>query len=115
MPRKRMQPSSARQLAIELLASAGEPLRAKELAKRIVESGRCSGLKGKTPGATVSAMLAVGSKPGGPFARVDKGTYVLAEQASPPPKRTSQAKTRPTRIPASKTRKRAKPSSKTAH
>ena len=31
MPRKRMQPSSARQLAIELLASAGEPLRAKEL------------------------------------------------------------------------------------
>jgi hypothetical protein len=109
-----MQPTSARQLAIELLASAGEPLRAKELAKRIVESGRCSGLKGKMPEATISAMLAVGSKPGGPFARVDKGTYVLADQASLAPKRTSQAKARTTRTPAA-ARKRAKPSSKTAH
>jgi hypothetical protein len=25
-------------------------------------------------------MLAVGSKPGGPFARVDKGTYTLANR-----------------------------------
>jgi hypothetical protein len=27
-------------------------------------------------------MLAVGSKPGGPFKRVDKGTYTLAEKTS---------------------------------
>ena len=39
-------------------------------------------LKGKTPEATISAMLAVGSKPGGPFTRVDKGTYTLADTAA---------------------------------
>jgi hypothetical protein len=30
-------------------------------------------------------MLAVGSKPGGPFKRVDKGTYALADATTPPP------------------------------
>ena len=34
--------------------------------------------------ATISAMLAVGSKPGGPFKRVDKGTYTLADASTPP-------------------------------
>jgi hypothetical protein len=51
-------------------------------AKRVLASGRCAGLKGKTPEATITAMLAVGSKPGGPFARVDKGTYTLADAPS---------------------------------
>lgn len=112
-----MQPTSAKQLAIELLASAGEPLRAKELAKRIIESGRCSGLKGKTPEATISAMLAVGSKPGGPFTRVEKGTYTLADGASPAPKQTSRARSATTttraRTAAKKT-KRAGPTNKKA-
>ena len=62
--------------------TADQPLKAKEIAKRVIESGRCSGLKGKTPEATISAMLAVGSKPGGPFKRVDKGTYTVAETTS---------------------------------
>ena len=44
--------------------------------ERVIESGRCSGLKGRTPEATIAATLAVGSKPGGPFQRVDKGTNV---------------------------------------
>jgi hypothetical protein len=30
-------------------------------------------------------MLAVGSKPGGPFKRVDKGTYALADATTPAP------------------------------
>ena len=72
----------AKQVAIGVLREAGEPLHAKEIAKRVLESGRSSGLKGKTPEATISAMLAVGSKPGGPFTRVDKGTYTLAEAAA---------------------------------
>jgi hypothetical protein len=72
----------AKQVAIDVLRQAGEPLHAKEIAKRVLESGRSSGLKGKTPEATISAMLAVGSKPGGPFKRVDKGTYTLAEAAT---------------------------------
>src|SRR5206468_8442123 len=72
----------AKQVAIDVLRKAGEPLHATEIAKRVIASGRCSGLKGKTPEATITAMLAVGSKPGGPFARVDKGTYALADSAS---------------------------------
>src|SRR4051812_39897243 len=69
-----------------------EPLKAKEIAKRVIASGRCSGLKGKTPEATISAMLAVGSKPGGPFKRVDKGTYTLAETTSASSTPATQAK-----------------------
>ena len=69
----------AKQVAIDVLRTAGEPLHAKEVAKRVLASGRCAGLKGKTPEATISAMLAVGSKPGGSFKRVDKGTYGLAD------------------------------------
>ncbi len=72
----------AKQVAIDVLRKAGEPLHAKEIAKRVLASGRCAGLKGKTPEATISAMLAVGSKPGGPFAHVDKGTYTVADTAS---------------------------------
>ena len=72
----------AKQVAIDVLREAGEPLHAKEIAKRVLDSGRTR-LGGKTPEQTITAMLAVGSKPGGPFTRVDKGTYALAE-ARPP-------------------------------
>jgi hypothetical protein len=72
----------AKQVAIDVLRKAGAPLHAKEIAKRVLTSGRCAGLKGKTPAATISAMLAVGSNPGGPFARVDKGTYTLADTST---------------------------------
>jgi hypothetical protein len=80
---------SAKQVAIDVLRTAGEPLHASEIAKRVLASGRCAGLKGKTPEATISAMLAVGSKPGGAFTRVDKGTYTLADA----PAATTSAKT----------------------
>jgi hypothetical protein len=78
MQGQRMRGESAKQVAVDVLRKAGRPLQAKEIAKRVIESGRCAGLKGKTPEATISAMLAVGSKPGGPFKRVEKGTYTLA-------------------------------------
>jgi len=70
---------SAQAVTLDLLRQAGEPLAAKEIATRVINSGRCTSLKGKTPEATISAMLAVGSKPGGPFERVAKGTYTLAD------------------------------------
>lgn len=80
---KQKKGESAKQVALDVLRNAGGgPLTAKEIAKRVIESGRCKGLKGKTPEATITAMLAVGSKPGGPFKRVDKGTYALADQAT---------------------------------
>jgi hypothetical protein len=81
---KAVKGESAKQVAIDVLRAAAGPLKAKEVAKRVIDSGRCAGLKGKTPEATISAMLAVGSKPGGPFKRVDKGTYALADSSTPP-------------------------------
>jgi hypothetical protein len=98
----------AKQVAIDLMRKAGEPLHANEIAKRVLASGRCAGLKGKTPEATISAMLAVGSKPGGPFTRVDKGTYTLVDAAAttskpaqaPNEKPAAVTKPAPTRKPA---------------
>lgn len=84
----------AKQVAIDVLRSAGEPLHAKEIAKRVLESGRTR-LGGKTPEQTVTAMLAVGSKPGGPFTRVDKGTYALAEPANVPAEQARAEKAEP--------------------
>jgi hypothetical protein len=104
----------AKQVAIDVLRKAGEPLHAKEIAKRVLASGGCAGLKGKTPEATISAMLAVGSKPGGPFARVDKGTYVLADTAATTATATEQPKpavTKPTRT--RKSTPAAKPANRT--
>jgi len=104
----------AKQVAIDVLRNAGSPLHAKEIAERVLASGRAA-LKGKTPEATISALLAVGSKPGGPFTRVDKGTYTLAErtgpatvEAAPSPKpaatkRASSAKSPAGRKPAART------------
>jgi hypothetical protein len=96
---------SAKQVAIDVLRAADGPLKAKEIAKRVIDSGRCSGLRGKTPEATVSAMLAVGSKPGGPFKRVDKGTYTLANG----PTRATNGGRVPTSEPKPRTQKAAKP------
>jgi hypothetical protein len=87
----------AKRVAIDVLRKAGEPLHAKEIAKRVLASGRCAGLKGKTPEATISAMLAVGSKPGGAFARVDKGTYTVSDTASKAATKTQQQTPTPTR------------------
>jgi hypothetical protein len=56
--------ASAKQVAIDVLGEADGPLKAREVVKGVIGSGRCAGLKGKTPEATISAMLAVGSKPG---------------------------------------------------
>jgi HB1, ASXL, restriction endonuclease HTH domain len=97
---------SAKQVAIDVLRAADGPLKAKEVAKRVIDSGRCSGLKGKTPEATISAMLAVGSKAGGPFKRVDKGTYTLAGS----PTRATSGGRAPKGEPKPRTQKRkAKP------
>jgi hypothetical protein len=107
MQKKRMRGESAKQVAIEVLRSAGEPLHTKEITKRVIESGRSSGLKGKTPEATVAAMLAVGSKPGGSFKRVDKATYTLADDVaepatSEPKKRVAKSSTKRSSGPARK-------------
>src|SRR5437667_12401507 len=95
-----MRDESAKQVAIDVLRAAGEPLNTKEITKRVIESGRSSGLKGKTPEGTVAAMLAVGSKPGGSFKRVDTGTYTPADdlaESSPANAKNPEAKPHPKR------------------
>lgn len=47
MQGKRMQGESAKQVAIHVLRTAGEALHTKEITKRVIESGRSSGLKAK--------------------------------------------------------------------
>jgi hypothetical protein len=94
MQGKRMQGESAKQVTIDVLRAAGEPLHAKEVAKRVIESGRCSRLKGKTPEATVAAILAVGSKPGG---RSSGSTGAPTRSPTPPrlrPRRRSRGRAR---------------------
>ena len=100
---------SAKQVAIDVLRTAGQPLRASEIAKRVLASGRCAGLKGKTPEATISAMLAVGSKPGGPFARVDKATYTLADSTGTSKAAEAKPPTTTTKRPATRKPATAKP------
>jgi hypothetical protein len=95
----------AKQVAIDVLRTAGEPLHAKEIAKRVLQSGRAR-LGGKTPEQTITAMLAVGSRPGGPFQRVDKGTYTLADAAAEP--QTPAKPSKPKRQ-AARTRQAPKP------
>jgi len=52
-------------------------------------------------------MLAVGSKPGGPFTRVDKGTYTLADTSAEP--QTPAKPSKPKRRPAARRQQATKP------
>jgi restriction system protein len=72
---------TARQAAVEVLERAGEPLQVAEIARRVLglEGVR---LGGKTPRATVAALLAVeNKKPAGLFVRVAPGRYGLRERS----------------------------------
>jgi hypothetical protein len=115
---KAVKGESAKQVAIDVLRAAAGPLKAKEIAKRVIDSGRCSGLKGKTPEATISATLAVGSKSGGPFKRVDKGTYALADASTRPASgggtQKREAKPRPGKRAAKQRTQKRQPAKRTS-
>lgn len=62
---------------LAVLQAAGEPLHVKEITKRVLARKKAN-LNGKTPEATVAAMLSVQSrKEGSPFVKVDRGTFGL--------------------------------------
>ena len=76
-------PMTAKQAAVEVLRSADEPLKSAEIARRVLEAEGVR-LAGKTPAATVAAMLAVeNKKPDGLFVRTAPGTYALRERSQP--------------------------------
>ena len=71
--------TTARQAAVEVLRRAGEPLKSAEIARRVLEMKGVR-LAGKTPAATVAALLAVENKKAdGLFVRVAPGLYALRE------------------------------------
>jgi len=77
-------PITAREAAVEVLRGAGEPLKSAEIARRVMEVKGVK-LAGKTPPATVSAMLAVeNKKPEGLFVRAAPGTYAMRERPVTP-------------------------------
>ena len=72
-------PKTAKQAAVEVLGRAGEPLKSDEIARRVLEMKGVK-LAGKTPAASVAAMLAVeNKKSGGLLVRTAPGTYTLRE------------------------------------
>ncbi len=65
---------TARQATVEVLRGAKEPLKSAEIARRVLEVKGVR-LEGKTPAATIAALLAVeNKKPDGLFVRVAPGT-----------------------------------------
>ena len=76
-------PKTARQAAVEVLQRAGEPLKSDEITRRVL-AVKGVRLAGKTPAASVAAMLAVeNKKPDGLFVRTAPGTYTLRERSEP--------------------------------
>ena len=68
---------TARQAAVEALTQAGEPLKTAEIVERVLKTPGVK-LAGKTPAATIAAILAIeNAKPDGLFVRTAPGTYTL--------------------------------------
>ena len=83
---------TAKQAAVEALREAAEPLTLKELVERVLATPGVE-LKGKTPGATIAAILATeNTRADGLFERTAPGTYGLRELLVPtrPPKPRSR-------------------------
>ena len=74
---------TAKQAAVEVLRRAGEPLKSDEITSRVL-AVKGVRLAGRTPAASVAAMLAVeNKKPDGLFIRTAPGTYTLRERSEP--------------------------------
>ena len=72
--------TSAREAAVEALRGKRNGLKTAEIVERVLATEGVK-LKGKTPGATISAMLAVeAAKEDGLFERVAPGTFRLRPQ-----------------------------------
>lgn len=72
---------SARQAAIDFLTGKRNPQKAKAIIEAVLANPEVK-LGGKTPEATISAMLSVENKKGGIFERTAPGTYKLRKGAT---------------------------------
>jgi hypothetical protein len=83
---------SAKQVAIDVLRAADEPLKAKEVAKRVIDSGRSSGLKGKNTGGDDLGDARRWLQARRSLQARRQGTYTLAETTSATGTPAAQAK-----------------------
>ena len=79
-----MKGESAKHVAIDVLRAAAGPLKAKEVAKRVIDSGRCAGLEGQDTGGDDLGHARRRLQARRPFKRVDKDTYTLDDASTPP-------------------------------
>ncbi len=70
---------SGKQAMIAVLKRAKKPMPAKEIIARALKTKGVA-LAGKTPEATLNAILAVENKKGGVFERTERGVYRLREE-----------------------------------
>jgi hypothetical protein len=70
----------AKAIAIDVLKANGGPMHTRDIVKGILADKRSTGLKGKTPDATIAAMLAVSAKKSDTFKRTEPGTFDLIER-----------------------------------
>ncbi len=75
MPKQKM---SARLAAVEVLKQAGVPMNAKEITERVLADYQ-TGLKGKTPTATLGAQLYIAAKKGVLVKTAGKGMFALLD------------------------------------
>jgi hypothetical protein len=81
---------SAKQAIVEVLAREGHPLRASEIAKRVVRTQGVE-LRGRTPAATVTAILSrENQKADGVVVRTAPGMYALSKWVAQALKRTAR-------------------------
>jgi hypothetical protein len=81
---------SAKQAIVEVLAREGHPLRASEIAKRVVRTQGVE-LRGRTPAATVMAILSrENQKVDGAVVRTAPGMYTLSKDVMRSLKRTQR-------------------------
>lgn len=93
MARKKM---SARAAVIDVLEKEGKPLHVSEIAKRVL-AGYTTGLKGKTPEASIAAMLHTSATKGVDFKKTKPGTFALrAQHARPSAVQSTAPAVRPT-------------------
>lgn len=85
---------SAPAAAIEVLRKEGGPLHVKVITERILENYD-TGLKGKTPEATLGAKLHVSANKGETFRKVAPGTFELLPESDQAPKPTKAKATKP--------------------
>jgi hypothetical protein len=78
MQEKPMRGDSAKQVTIDVLRTAGGPLHTKEIAKRVIESGRCAA-EGQDAGRDDRGDPRRRVEAGRAVQAVDKATYTLAD------------------------------------